>query len=188
MEHFFNNIDGWSQMTDQGDLLKTILSKINSNNLKIVEVGVYKGRMTAMWNVELINRNIEYEYFAVDHFKGSDEHVKGIDYYGITLENLKPIIEKVHIIKNDSISESSNYPDNFFDIIYIDASHDYESIKKDISHWYPKLKPNGFFCGDDYINNWPGVINAVNESFNEVNLIGNQQWWTQKIIPPKKFI
>jgi predicted O-methyltransferase YrrM len=181
MEHFFEGIDGWSSFGDQGELIKLILEKIEVTDLKIAEIGVYKGRCTAMWNVELINRGVNYEYFAIDHFTGSTEHNHSIDYYNITLENLKPIDGKVKIIKNDSLDECKNYPDSFFDVVYIDASHDYESVKEDILTWLPKVKKGGIICGDDYYSDWPGVIKAVNEIFDKDFNTLQRQWWVKII-------
>jgi predicted O-methyltransferase YrrM len=179
MKHFYQKIDGYSTETDQGKLLKSILLNNNFEKLKIIEIGVFKGRCTAMWNVILTNENINYEYYAVDHFLGSLEHDKTIDYYNICRENLQPILDKINLIKNESVDESKNYPNEFFDVIYIDASHEYESVKLDIISWLPKLKKSGIICGDDYVLGWPGVIKAVNEIFGEenINTIGHQQWW-----------
>lgn len=182
MEHFYYFIDGYSNETEQGELLKTILKNIIiGDKLKIAEIGVYKGRCTSMWNVMLINENLNYDYYAIDHFLGSSEHDKNFDYYNASLENLKPIIDRINLIKNDSISESKHYEDEYFDIVYIDASHEYKYVKEDILNWLPKVKKGGIICGDDYIYGWPGVIKAVNEIFNnKVNVIGNQQWWVKK--------
>ena len=36
------------------------------------------------------------------------------------------------------------------DLIYVDASHDEESVFNDIMHWHPKLNPQGIMCGDDW--------------------------------------
>jgi predicted O-methyltransferase YrrM len=180
MEHFYEKIDGWSSMGDQGNLIKNILNHVNSDKINIAEIGVYKGRATAIFNVELINRNIDYNYYAIDHFLGSEEHDNTVDYYSIALENLNPIIDKINLIKNDSINESEKYPDNYFDIVYIDASHDYESVKKDIIAWLPKVKDGGIICGDDYISGWPGVVKAVNEVIGDVQVIGHQQWFKVK--------
>jgi predicted O-methyltransferase YrrM len=179
MEHFYHNIEGWSSESEQGELLKTILPLINTNQkIKIAEIGVYQGRGTSMWNTILINENLEYEYKAIDHFEGSSEHNKSIDYYGITIDNLKPIIDKIEVIKNDSVSESKNYDNEYFDIVYIDASHEYELVIEDIKNWLPKVKKGGIICGDDYISGWPSVILAVDEIFNnKVNVVGAQQWW-----------
>jgi predicted O-methyltransferase YrrM len=181
MEHFFQTIDGYSNEYEQGKLLSTILPMINAEVLRIVEIGVYKGKCTAMWNVHLINENTKYEYFAIDHFLGSEEHDKLIDYYSIAKENLLPIADKINLIKNESKNESLNYENEFFDIIYIDASHDYQSVKDDINCWLPKLKKNGIICGDDYISGWPGVVQAVDEIFGreKINVVGSQQWWVK---------
>lgn len=182
MEHFYENIDGYSTLKEQGELLETILKNIDtSNSIRIAEIGVYKGRGTAIWNVILLNKSIQYEYFAIDHFLGSSEHDKSFDYYSTTIENLKPISDKIKIIRNDSNSESKKYPDEFFDIVYIDASHEYEFVKQDILNWLPKVKKGGIICGDDYIWGWPGVVQAVNEIFGDkINVVGKQQWWLKK--------
>jgi predicted O-methyltransferase YrrM len=182
MEHFYNTIEGWSNEPDQGQLLETILLNFSPDQkLNIAEIGVYLGRGTAMWNVILTNNAIDYNYHAIDHFLGSEEHSKEVDYYGTTLRNLEPIASKINIIKNDSLDESGKYEDGYFDIVYIDASHDYESVKSDVLAWLPKVKTGGIICGDDYTPGWPGVVKAVNEVFeNRVNVVGHQQWWIKK--------
>lgn len=181
MNHFYETIDGWSQMSEQGQLLETLLKLVDVNEkIKILEIGVYQGRMTAMWNSILISRDVLYEYIAVDHFRGSEEHSKEINYYDQTLKNLEPIMDYITIIKNDSVSESEKHPDEWFDIIYLDASHDYESVMNDIKCWYPKVKPGGFLCGDDYVRGWPGVVKAVDEQFHNIIKHGKQQWYYPK--------
>jgi predicted O-methyltransferase YrrM len=181
MKHFYENIDGFSSEFEQGELLNTILNNLElKNKLNIAEIGVYKGRGTAIWNVMLINNNVDYNYYAIDHFLGSSEHISSFDYYTTALENLKPIEDKINIIKNDSKTESKNYPDEYFDVVYIDASHEYEYVKEDILHWYPKVKKGGIISGDDYILGWPGVMQAVDEIFKDkVNVVGGQQWWVK---------
>lgn len=49
------------------------------------------------------------------------------------------------------------------DVIYIDADHSYESVKKDLNGWFKKITNGGFLCGHDYIDAWPGVKIAVDE-------------------------
>lgn len=51
-----------------------------------------------------------------------------------------------------------------FDAIYIDTSHDYETVARQIRQCRPLLKPDGILCGDDYLEDpqW-GVIRGVNE-------------------------
>lgn len=182
MNHFYQEIDGYSSFDNQGELMKFMLPGVEmksdpSDRFRMAEIGVYKGRCTAMWNVMIRNwlkdsKKFQYgEYYAIDHFQGSEEHCKGIDYYHQTLNNLAPLLElnsdqyQLSIINNDSVSQSSKYPDKHFDIVYIDASHDYHSVCADIDAWLPKVKPGGFLCGDDYTDGWLGVQVAVNDRF-----------------------
>ena len=66
-----------------------------------------------------------------------------------------------------------------FDIIYIDAHHDYESVLHDITIAY-ELWPNAIIIGDDY--NWPRneVSRAVTEFADANNLqikVENNCWY-----------
>jgi hypothetical protein len=45
---------------------------------------------------------------------------------------------------------AKNFPDEYFDLIYIDADHSYEGCKKDLEAWWPKVKKGKYFTGDDY--------------------------------------
>jgi predicted O-methyltransferase YrrM len=177
MKHFYQDIDGWASEDNQGELLKYILKHIK-DPIRIAEVGVYKGRGTAMWVTQLINAGINFEYYAIDNFEGSAEHKKWNNVPTIeeAKENLAPILDKINLIKMNSIDAAKSFPDNFFDVVYLDASHEYEDIKADINAWYPKT--NNILCGDDYIDMWSGVIKAVNE-FCTPNIIGTQ-WYIKK--------
>ena len=50
-----------------------------------------------------------------------------------------------------------------FDLIHIDAAHEYADIKEDINVWLPLLAKCGVMLGDDYSQSWPGVVRAVDE-------------------------
>ena len=51
------------------------------------------------------------------------------------------------------------------DIIYIDASHEYDDVVADLNNYWPLLNENGIMFGDDY---WiSDVRNAVNEFVSE---------------------
>lgn len=49
------------------------------------------------------------------------------------------------------------------DLAYIDGSHEYLDVKVDIANYLTILNSDGVIFGDDL--NWPGVNQAVNESF-----------------------
>jgi hypothetical protein len=96
------------------------------------------------------------------------------------IENVKNNFSRAKPIKGYSEEVSKYFPDSFFDFIYIDANHTYEAVLKDLNIWYPKLKNNGLFCGDDY-SNLCGVLRAVNQFAKikniQLNVTGGHANW-----------
>lgn len=58
--------------------------------------------------------------------------------------------KNVRKVKSSSSEAVKNYPDEYFDFVYIDAAHDYINAKKDILLWLPKVKKGGIMAGHDY--------------------------------------
>jgi SAM-dependent methyltransferase len=56
------------------------------------------------------------------------------------------------------------------DLIYLDATHEYEAALNDLRAWYPHLKQGGIFCGDDWGWGRQGVEWAVRHFTEEKNL------------------
>jgi hypothetical protein len=85
-------------------------------------------------------------------------------------------IKFVRVYREYSFDAVKHFPDNFFDLVYIDADHAFEGCYRDICDWYPKVKKNGFLLGDDYKEHLTmtrvkfGVIRAVNKFTRENNL------------------
>jgi hypothetical protein len=180
MNHFYENIDGWLNLFQVENLTKPMLPFLPIGDLKLAEIGVYKGRGTALFNVYFTNLGYNLSHYAIDHFIGSSEHESGIDYFSIASKNLKPIENKITIMKKDSVSASKCFEDEFFDIVYIDGSHEYEHVKADIKAWLPKVRKGGYICGDDYSTGWQGVVKAVDEHFrDQVNTAETNQWFVK---------
>lgn len=72
-----------------------------------------------------------------------------------------------------------------FDLLHVDAGHDYEDVLQDIKLWWRNLRPGGIMMGDDWHNGWIGVEKAVRvfaaESFLPFEGEG-PKWW---IVKPK---
>lgn len=73
------------------------------------------------------------------------------------------------------------------DVVFIDALHDYESVKQDIALWWPLVREGGYLAGHDYQHRFPGVMRAVAEHFNlmDVCLGPDSMWWVQKPVAAK---
>jgi len=71
------------------------------------------------------------------------------------------------------------------DLVFIDANHYYEWVKKDIDLWWPIVREGGILAGHDYIktNKW-GVIEAVDQFVKKyklkLNLDSDRVWWIRK--------
>jgi len=79
---------------------------------------------------------------------------------------------RVTIIREYTPQVATLFEDNFFDWVYIDANHSYNSIRADLMSWYKKIKSGGLLAGYDYSTHstYYGVIQAVNEFSIEHNL------------------
>jgi predicted O-methyltransferase YrrM len=102
--------------------------------------------------------------------------------YDEAYNNLKPLIDAnvVNLIKGHSQEVVSNYEDESLDFCFIDGSHEYEDVKKDIQAYLKKVKKGGILAGHDYDSIWAGVIKAVDEILGNVKII-NGSWIYYKL-------
>lgn len=75
----------------------------------------------------------------------------------------------VVITEGYSTVVAPSFADGYFDWIYIDTDHSYETTRDELIAYEPKMKPGGVIAGHDYaMGNWRsgvkyGVIEAVHE-------------------------
>ena len=178
MEHFYEDVYGFSQ-GDIFALYKKMVEKFSSGS-HFVEVGTFLGKSAVYMAVEIINSGKNIKFDCIDHWQGSEEHNNNDEVnlerlYEDFLENIKPVKGIINPIRANSIDASKLYKPNSLDFIFIDASHDTDSVKADVTYWMPRLKEDGVIAGDD-INN-EGVANAVKWFFDNEKLeIVGRQW------------
>ena len=83
--------------------------------------------------------------------------------YNAVVERLKEYKDKTVFLKGDSVEMAKEVPDGSLSLVYIDADHSYEGVKRDIAAWYPKLSVGGIMAFHDYESPAYGVKQAVNE-------------------------
>lgn len=162
---FIDSIHGWL-VPYQTFLIYAIASHAKG---KIVEIGSWKGRSTSVFCIATEKKDVD--IYCVDTWEGSEEH-KDID-TSILFDEFKKNLQKtnslnrINIQRGKSTEISKLHENESCDIIFVDAAHDYENVKADILHWYPKLKKGGIMIGHDYpdptANDFQGVKDAVNE-------------------------
>jgi hypothetical protein len=159
------NAQGWFL---NGSELESI---IKTNHPKtVIEVGCWIGLSTRFIASLLPD---EGKLYAIDHWLGSVENQPGEWAYVPVLPVLYEqflsnvihagLTEKIIPIRMDSL-KAAEYLHSLKepiipDLIYLDASHDTESVYADLNAWYPFVQGHGNICGDDWI--WNSVQLAV---------------------------
>ena len=147
-----------------------------------VEVGVQHGFHS---RALLENLSIKHLYL-VDSYQNYVDgdlktHHSGLSDYNIAQRTLKEHRDKISFIISDSAQAIPKLPKKI-DFVYIDANHSYESVKTDISEYYPIVRKGGVIGGHDFMG-WPGVQTAVIEFAWENKLelfVDYPDWWVQK--------
>lgn len=166
MEHFYQNIgEDWFSYPN---LYKSIVEE-SPEESHFVEVGSWKGRSASFMAVEIINSNKKIKFDCVDTWEGSVEHqdydiITEKKLFDVFRSNIEPVKDAINPIRMSSLEAVDLYEDNSLDFVFIDASHEYEDVRKDILAWLPKVKIGGILAGHDY-ETFSGVTRAVNEIF-----------------------
>jgi hypothetical protein len=138
----------------------------------VAEIGVWFGR-SIIFLAQLLQRQgkTKCRLIAVDTFRGEENqpaHYAAVQKHGGSIRaafeaNLVRcgVTDMVQIIEGDSAASATAVADGSLAFCYIDAAHDYESVKRDIAAWQPKVKPGGVISGHDAQHD--EVVRAVKE-------------------------
>jgi hypothetical protein len=154
--------------------------------LRICEVGSWKGRSAVFMARAVQALGLDTEIVCVDTWLGSPEHWLEPEWYpGLRVRNGYPRLYETflgNIIKQGLTDVVTPFPATSenaaavfsklavrFDLIYVDAAHEYEPAKRDIAKYYELLQDDGLLVADDY-GNWPGVTKAVDDFVAESRL------------------
>jgi hypothetical protein len=149
---------------------------------RVVEIGVAFGEFSE----QLIARYKPDEFHAIDVFDlhtyptlwghPSENAFKGATHQAFYDTRIAAVSDRATSHQGNSFDVMETFPDKHFDLIYIDASHKYEDVKRDAEVSVRKLTAGGMIIFNDYIywshgSNEPfGVVQVVND------MLANQGW------------
>ncbi|WP_088348763.1 MULTISPECIES: class I SAM-dependent methyltransferase [Rhodomicrobium] len=153
----------------------------------MVELGVFEGafsdhcrRVLNPGRLTLIDHWDYAKYDFVLETAPQSRHIRSIfkDYFGGNPDKslqaaYAKVMERfrgdpsVQVLRLDIAEAASRFADASLDVIYLDGSHTYEYVLRDLNLWFPKLSPGGLFICNDFCESQTaslqniGVIPAV---------------------------
>jgi SAM-dependent methyltransferase len=185
-------------LSARAEVLISLIKEVKAK--RVAEIGLGRGRTTRAVLESDCNDIIE-EYWAVDpwsiaHSRDAwcrdqnffDKEAWDVYRYMCFFPQLK-VIRMTSVEASKLFSHYEKYvAGKYFDLVFIDAEHDYDNVKRDILAWYPLVKEGGIICGHDYASREPGVVKAVNEVYGEDNIkvIHPGSVWVKRGLMAKK--
>lgn len=171
------DLQGWGA---QPELFSLLIESLRPAT--IIEVGTWKGLSALTMAYKLKSLDLKSRIICVDTWLGAlefwkedsinaerDLHLR----HGYPQVYFQFLSNVIHCHLEDYIlpfPTTSTIAARYFvasdikaELIYLDASHDYEDIAADLIAYAPLLMPGGVLFGDDYTEYWPGVCKAVDE-------------------------
>jgi hypothetical protein len=164
----WEEIEGWFTPAE-AQAMRDVLSSLAVRPV-VVELGSYMGRSTLVIAQHLIDscgRPNEHtdapKFYAVDRWLrtpgvcpgfelGGGKCEPGMDYMAPFIDNMREfgVLDFVQPLRLLTVEAARLFADVSVDVIFHDASHDGESVLRDLNAWVPKLRIGGFWTLHDH--------------------------------------
>lgn len=92
------------------------------------------------------------------------------------------------VLRRESEEAAREFPDEHFDMIFVDGGHYREQVLLDLESWEPKVRQGGVLSGHDYGGKYLGVTEAVNEFCGKIGArlwrLDGSVWYAQRPYRP----
>jgi tetratricopeptide (TPR) repeat protein len=152
------DVPGWLSDGD-ADLLRAAVVRASTLGAAILELGSFLGRSTILIARTLQLLGTEVSFTAVDPHRAYD--VGGMpDTYDAFLDNLRRhgVEQRVRVVRCSSHELVWDEP---IALLFVDALHDYENVRRDHELFDRFVVPCGFIAFHDYFDDFPGVVQHV---------------------------
>lgn len=170
--HYWESVPGW---TDYQDVYSWGVQTAAPGDT-LVEVGTFLGRSCAFMMEEIQKSGKPLKLYCVDLFKitpddadtggtgcmpWGEDAKKWTDRMGYDalydtakwyLDHSPARTALTEMIQGDSAGSAHRFADNSLHFVFIDASHRYENVKRDLAAWWPKVKTGCYMCGHDWLS------------------------------------
>jgi predicted O-methyltransferase YrrM len=172
------------------------IKKLSAGKRLVCEIGTFTGTSAEAILSSGVDHLVMVDTFNGDSGGPAVKAIPRLKQIETLLERLQPYEGKFTVIVGRSENVAKTFARGHFDLIFLDAAHDYNSVRRDILSWKDKLVPGGILGGHDFechamecdakiMNERSGldfdeidqrhygVIKAVSESFTKI-----QRDWT----------
>jgi len=167
----WSDIDGWFSEQD-AKFVSTLCRKVSGT---VLEIGVFKGRSTAVMAPLCIANGCDYH--IVDNFWGTEENdpatvvqrsEKVLAAFRRSMKSLG-LWEDITVHKSDSYAATAAFLDASLGMCFIDADHTFDGCVRDIESWWPKVRPGGILAGHDYSDSRRFTVRPAVDAFVAAN-------------------
>ncbi len=160
----------------------------------VAEIGVYTGDMSRRLlyriNLHLLMVDAWGDFDSESYRASGDDkafipHEEWENIKDAAIKNVSWAADRVRVYQGTSLEAAQDFADEQFDLVFLDAAHDYDNVSADIEAWWPRVADGGWLGGHDYRTDLNyGVVEAVNDWTEEtgiqVELGENFTWWARK--------
>lgn len=186
----YTEVPGWFDFEDMYN--NAIANSKDGDTL--VELGSFLGKSTCYMMEKILESKKDLKFYCVDVFKITPDGRNGEDgampwnqssnewvkqngeealYEGF-LKNVNSSIASSALtghFREDSANAARHFENDSVNFVFIDASHRFENVLRDLENWYPKIKKGGMLAGHDYGHSGDSeVAQAVKFFCNKYNL------------------
>lgn len=162
-----DGVDGWLSLGDAAFLAAgAARAAARTPDPLIVEVGAWKGR-SAIALAQPLTACGRGRLVSIDPHLG--EPTAPSDTLPEFLENVRRagVSGVIEAVRSDSLGAVGRFAPGSIHFFFLDGSHEYEDVVRDIAAWTPMLAPGATIAFDDA--DWPGVNLALRESVARVD-------------------
>jgi len=160
------------------EVLFHLLEKVNARTEPsfMAEIGVDKANST----LRVLDSFPLLSWVGVDPYLNREDYNTGDKDYEWVDGKLKNRTN-ARLIRTTSVNASAFFPPRTFDLVFLDARHDFSSVEEDIVHWINLVRRGGILCGHDFQWQYPGLTMAVSSISvkvnKEIHLATDGMWW-----------